>query len=185
MPWVAMSGSDESAVALKNAMVIKLKTYRLPTLAILSTQTGSFITDDGRKEVEATMACGGSDSDNVDDQAAKIQALIASWKERPPTAIGGGSKGGIMDSVMKFLVYLQAKNPFLGVAFIAMFIFTPALSILKDNPMIGIVIIYFIQRIFKESTEPNLPYVVQKCKSGSTTTTTATATTPSNEKKTS
>jgi hypothetical protein len=51
--------------------------------------------------------------------------------------------------------------------------------------MIGIVIIYFIQRIFKESTEPNLPYVVQKCKSGSTTTTTATATTPSNEKKTS
>jgi hypothetical protein len=181
MPWVAMSGSDETAVALKNAMVIKLKTYRLPTLVILNTQTGSFITDDGRKEVEAAMAGGGGGGDDK-DQAAKIQELIASWKERPPTAIGGGSKGGIMDSAMKFLFYLKDKNPLLAVALIAMIFFTPAWSILKDNPIIGIAILYFVHRIFKENTEPNLPYVVQQQKiSGSKTATT----TPSSEKKTS
>jgi hypothetical protein len=150
MPWVAIDG-DDTGVKHKHALATNLKTYRLPTLVILNVKTGTFVTDQARKEVMET-----------EGDVEKSKALIASWKERTPVPIGQASMGtSVMDSMLTSVEYFS-KHPMVTAAIIAVLILTPAIERIKKNPLLGVAFLYMFQRLSKENAERNLPYIVQE-----------------------
>jgi Thioredoxin-like len=166
MPWLAMEGDAKGAV-IKHALATKLKSFRLPTLIILNAEVGHFVTDRARKEILALEEPGEDGKEvKVDDKifAEKGKALLQSWREREPEPIGIGNLGTL--ETVQCLIEYFFKNPHMAVVVVLLLAFTPIITRVMENPLLGVALFYIIKlkNFGQEKLSRNEPYSVQERK---------------------
>jgi Thioredoxin-like len=164
MPWLAMDGDDEGT-RLKHSLATKLKVFRLPSLLILNVETGHFITDYARHQVEALF------EENDDDKNAttkskekslnvqKGKELVQKWATQEPEQLGHANT--FANKALLTFNHFK-KNPIYVVGIVALLLFTNTLLRVEQNPLLGMAMVYLLFTLGKEPLDKNVPYIRQE-----------------------
>jgi hypothetical protein len=167
MPWLAIDGDEEGA-RIKHNLATHLKVYRLPSLVVLDTQTGNFVTDYGRRQVQELFRAGGGGGDdgNKTKNGTELlldvdrgRALVERWLTQEPEQIGHADTfaNSLYESAMHF-----KRHPMYVVGIVCLLLFTNTIRRASNNPLLGMALCYLLLRIGKEPLDKNIPYIEQR-----------------------
>jgi Thioredoxin-like len=166
MPWLAIDG-DADGARIKHKLATHLKVFRLPSLIILNVETGHFVTDHARQEVEALF-----EKENPKEQGMgtlnvqKGKELLQQWRTQEPERLGHADT--LFNKIYLTLLFFQ-KNPIYIVGLAAFLIFTSTIRRVQQNPLLGMAMVYLLLTLGKEPLDKNIPYIVQEEKKQSAT----------------
>ena len=101
MPWAAIP-TDADAAAYKNKLATRLQIAGIPSLVVLEAETGLFITNKAREQIQGKTPA---------------LELVKTWKETPAVTLeegaaqSGGVGGGGIGGLLFKLVMAVLKNP--------------------------------------------------------------------------
>jgi nucleoredoxin len=105
MPWLSLpEGAGESSSTVKNQLAQSLQISGIPTLVVVDTKTGKFVTGSAREDITRV---GGNNPD-------KGLELIQQWKTIEPVPFSEASlsqgPGGILGIIQALVMYIL-RNP--------------------------------------------------------------------------
>jgi hypothetical protein len=163
MPWLAMDG-DTTGTRIKHSLAMKLKVFRLPTLVVLNTETGVFVTDGARKAVEGLYEI----TENVSEDGGDMQEtlnvekgkeLVQKWKTQEPEELGHSDT--FFHSLVLSALHFK-ENPIYVVVVVVILVFTDMVKYIQKNPLLGMALVYLLLKLGKEPLDKNAPYIEQK-----------------------
>ncbi|KAG7360882.1 thioredoxin-like protein [Nitzschia inconspicua] len=159
MPWLAIDG-DEDGTRIKHNLATHLKVFRLPSLVILNVDTGHFVTDNGRQQVQALFES--STAKEPDKQEMNVERgrdLVEQWKTQEPEQLGHADT--LFNKVYLTAVHFK-KHPIYIVGIVLLLLLTNILLHIQQNPLLGMAMVYLLLTLGKEPLDKNIPYIPQK-----------------------